>query len=416
MKFIYKAKKGPSEIVQGEIDAETEDAAFGEISAQGLVPIKLTPAGGVQAAPAKKTPEPVKDDTPVKINKGQVRIPHKELNIFIRQFSIMQRASVPLLKIFEVLQKQTHNRKFQEILRQIQDNIRGGSSLSESLRGYPKIFSPLFVNMVSSGEVSGTLDKVLMRLADFSEQEAEIRSKVKAALIYPAFLFLAGVATVFILLTFVMPRLMGLFADLGTELPSITRVLVRISGFCQSYWIFMAAAVALIVVWLRSQGLSEAQQKSFDQALLKLPMFGKIIEKAETARFLRSLELLYEGGIPLYQAVAIAAKTISNTVMREQLETVPKLLEGGSTLAASLEKVPYLSSFVTNMVSVGEESGQLGISVRETAAFYEQETNQFIKVATSLIEPMMILGVGLVIGFIIIAMLLPIFEISALAK
>lgn len=417
MKFIYKAKKGPTEIVEGDIEAESEDAALGKITAQGLVPIKLVSAEAPKPSAVKKNlPSESVSDVPVAINPAQVRIPYKELNVFIRQFSIMQRASVSLLKIFEVLQMQTQNRKFREVLRQIEEELRGGSSLSETLRRYPKIFSQLFVNMVSSGEVSGTLDKVLMRLADFSEQEAEIRAKVKAALVYPLFLLLAGIGTIFILLTFVMPRLMVLFSDLGTELPSITKGLLQISAFCQSYWVVIVGAAAFITVWLRAQGLSESQQRSVDEMLLKLPLMGKIVEKAETARFLRSLELLYEGGIPLYQAVAVAAKTISNSVMREDLSKVPERLEGGATLAKSLEEIPYLSIFVTNMVSVGEESGQLGVAVGETASFYEQETNQFIKIATSLIEPAMILGVGVVIGFIIIAMLLPIFEIHVLAQ
>ena len=420
MRFTYKAKKGPTETVEGELDAENEEAALVKITGLGLVPIKLAAPGAVKAPvhPVEKPHTMVSpaDVRPILIDKARVRIPYKDLNIFTRQFAILLKASVPLLKIFEILQMQTQNLKFRQILRDIQTRLREGDSLSEVLGQYPRIFSQLFVNMVNSGEVSGALDKVLLQLAAFSEKDSEIRSRVQSAMIYPAFLLLVGVATIFILLTFVMPRLMVMFADLGTQLPTITRMLLKVSHFFQSYWMIMAGAIAGIIIFLRSAGLSSAQWKIIDQALLKLPLFGVLIQKAETAKFLRSLELLYENGIPLYQAVAIATKTVGNSILREGLSKVPERLEGGMTLAKSLEQVSYISPFVTNMVSVGEESGQMGIAVRETASFYDQETDQFIKVATSLVEPALILGVGLVIGFIVIGMLLPIFEIHVLAQ
>lgn len=420
-KFLYKAKKGPTETVEGEIDAENEEAALGKISGLGLVPIKLLSATGapltstkvekqVHAAPAASNVKPIS------IDKAKVRVPHKDLNVFTRQFSILLRASVPLLKIFEILEVQAQSPKFKQVLKQIYDSLREGTSLSEALAQYPRIFSQLFVNMVNSGEISGALDKVLLQLADFSEKDAEIRSRVQSAMIYPLFLLLVGIGTIFVLLTFVMPRLMALFSDLGTQLPMITRVIMKISDFCQSYWMIMLGVALAFGVFLRSYGLSESQRRNIDKLVLKLPLFGNLVKKAETAKFLRSLELLYENGIPLYQAVAIATKTVSCIPLRDELAKVPSRLEGGMTLAKSLEQISYLSIFVTNMVSVGEESGQLGTAVRETATFYEQETNQFIKIATSLIEPALILGIGLVIGLLVIGMLLPIFEIHALAQ
>jgi type II secretory pathway component PulF len=420
-KFLYKAKKGPTETIEGEIDAENEEAALGKISGQGLVPIRIVSASGAppparvekRALEARPAAAEVK---PVAIDKAKARISHKDLNIFTRQFAILLRASVPLLKIIEILQIQSQNAKFRQILHQIEEGLREGDSLSAVLARYPRIFNQLFVNMVNSGEISGALDKVLVQLADFSEKEAEVRSKVQAAMIYPLFLLLVGIGTIFILLTFVMPRLMTLFADLGTELPTITRVIIRVSEFCQSYWMIMLGAALFIGIFLRSAGLSEKQRRMIDRTVLKLPLFGNLVKKAETAKFLRSLELLYENGIPLYQAVAIAAKTVTSIPLREDLAKVPERLEGGMTLAKSLEQIPYLSAFVTNMVSVGEESGQLGTAVRETASFFEAETNQFIKIATSLIEPALILTIGLVIGMLVIGMLLPIFEIHVMAN
>lgn len=418
-RFTYKAKKGPSEVVQGEIDAENEDAALGKIAALGLIPVRLISADGAKESPslhASASAGAQRGPTLSAREKNQIRISHRDLNIFTRQFAILLRANVPLLKIFDVLQTQAQHEKFRRVLQDIQTSLREGGSLSEALAAYPKIFSQMYVNMVHAGEVSGTLDQVLMRLAAFVEKEAEIISRVQSAMIYPLFLFCAGVGTIFILLTFVMPRLIGLFADLGTEPPAVTLFLIRVSRFCQKYWVLMTGGIALAGTVLRTRGLSSGQQKILDSFLIRLPLFGEVIKKAEIGRFLRSLELLYENGIPLYKAVEIAARTISNRVIRAELEKVPGLLEGGATLAKSLQQIPYISVFAANMVSVGEESGQLGPAVSETAAFFEQETQQFIKLATSLIEPFMILVVGGIVGFIVIAMLLPIFEIHVLAS
>ncbi len=412
-RFLYKAKKGPSEIVEGELDAENEDAALGKISGLGLIPIKL------QAASYAEGPGHSGDGQGFTISaesRGKIRISFNELNIFTRQFSILLKASVPLLRIFEILQMQAHNLKFKAVLHDMQDSLRQGAPLSEVLGHYPKIFSQVYISMVQAGEVTGTLDQVLARLSDFAEKEAEVRARVQSALIYPLFLFLMGIMTIFVLLTFVMPRLIGLFSDLGTELPMPTRVVIAVSHFCQANWIWMSITAGVVFFWLKFKGLSLPQKKILDRNVVRLPLLGTLIEKAETSRFLRSMELLYEHGIPLYQAVSVANKTVSNVVIRDELEKVPARLEGGSTLAKSLEDVPYISKFVTHMVAVGEESGQLGAAVRETASFYEQETNQAMKIATSLLEPIMILSIGLVVGFIVIAMLLPIFEIHVLAQ
>ena len=422
--FVYKAKKGPTEIVEGEIDAENEDAAIGKISALGLIPVKVASAESAPGPAPKKNPveadEPAPAVTPkeAKITSGRekIRVPHKELNVFTRQFAILMNASVPLLRIFGILEAQAKSPKFKRILEDIQESLRQGAVLSECLGQYKRIFSQLYVSMVSSGEVSGTLDKVLMRLAIFAEKDAELRGRVRNALVYPLFLLLMGIATVFILLTFVMPKMMELFDDLGTELPTITQVVIKASQFCQAYWPIIIGVVAAGVVLFRTRGLSQKQKKSLDRLALKLPLIGMIVEKAESARFLRSMELLYDNGIPLYKAVEVSTRTVGNLIMREELKKVPALLEGGSTFAKSLEEVEYISPFVTNMVEVGEESGQLGSAVRETASFYEQETDEVIKMATTLLEPMMILGIGVIVGFLVVAMLLPIFEIHVVAQ
>lgn len=426
-RFIYKAKKGPTEVVQGEINAEDEDSALGKISAMGLIPIKLQAATPGMQVPAEPTPvtkkvstakkeKPEKPSAPVKIDEAKIKIPLKDLNIFTRQFAILLKANVQLLKSFQVLQIQTSNVKFKEVLKKVQNALKEGSSLSEALQLFPRIFNNIYVSLIHSGEVSGTLDKVMLRLADFAERDAEVRSRVKSALVYPIILFFVGVGTIFVLITFVMPRLMVVFEDLGTELPEITQFMLRVSDFCQAYWMFMLGGVAVLVVYVRSIGMSKTQKRMFDALALKLPVFGKLVEKAEIAKFLRSLQLLYENGIPLFQAVDVSANTVSNLIIQEELKKVPALLEGGETLAASLETVPYISSFVTNMVSVGEESGQLDAAVGETASFFETETNQFVKMGTSILEPLMILGVGIIVGFIVIAMLLPIFDIQAMAS
>ena len=424
MKFAYKAKKGPTEVVQGELEAENEDAALGKVASLGLVPIRITEisaaTGQVVSRVEKKSPVKPKIQEaapPISLgDRAKVRVSHKELNIFTRQFSILTKASVPLLKIFDVLSLQTQSSKFKAALMDMQKTLRDGGGLSDTLAHYPRIFSQIYVNLINSGEISGTLDQVLGQLAEFADKDEETRSKVQSAMIYPLFLFLVGVLTVFILMTFVMPRLMNLFGDLGTELPGITKFMMAISVFCQNYWVVMVAVAAGIFSWFRIKGLSPAQKRLIDSFLIHAPVIKNVTEKSEIARFLRSLELLYGNGIPLYKAVSIATRTISNDFIRESLENVPDQLEGGATLAQSLEKVNYVTPFVCQMVSVGEESGALNSALKETANFYEQETNHFVKIATSLLEPLMILGIGGVIGFIVISMLLPIFEIHVTAR
>ncbi len=413
-RYLYKAKKGPAEIVQGEIDAENEAAALTKLTGWGLVPLKLEPEGTAAAASrggggtagAGAAPEA----------KNRVRASHQDMNIFTRQFSILSKASVPLLKIFDVLSHQSGNVKFRSALTEIKGSLSQGSSLSEVLAEYPRLFSQVYVSLIHSGEMSGTLDQVLARLAEFADKESEMRNKVRSALIYPLLLLLVGIGTIFVLITFVMPKLMVLFADLGTELPAITRFMMGVSDFFQRWWIVMGGVIAALFFWFRTAGLSASQQRAVDGLMVKLPGLGKVVEKAELARFLRSLELLYDNGIPLYQAVGVASRAVTNSVLREQLEKIPGRLEGGASLAASLEQIPFVSEFIRQMVSVGEESGQLGPALGETARFFEQETDQIVRTATSLIEPLMILGIGIVVGFIVISMLLPIFEISAIAK
>ncbi|MBN1687890.1 MAG: type II secretion system F family protein [Candidatus Omnitrophica bacterium] len=417
--YQYKAKKGPTEIVEGEISAENEDAAVSRISAMGLIPIKITDVRDGKAGSTSQgiRPSSVKDQTSMTMGDlSKIRVGYRDLNVFTRQFAILIKASVPLLRIFEVLQIQTTNDKFRQVLRYCQEALRGGASLSGVIEKFPRIFSQIYLSMIHSGEVSGTLDKVLERLAEFAEKESEIRSRVQSALIYPVFLLLVGIGTIFILFTFVMPRLLVLFDDLGTQLPAVTQVMMNISHFCQSYWMPIVGVVAALVVWFRARGLSEGQKAVLDHLVLGLPLFKELVKKAEIARFLRSLELMYENGIPLYRGVEVAMKTVGNSVIRNELKQVPERLESGATLANSLEPVPTMTPLVINMISVGEESGQLGTAVGETATFYEQETNQFIKTATSLLEPMMILGVGVVVGFVVVSMLLPIFEIHVFAQ
>ncbi len=418
-KFFYKAKKGPTEIVQGELDAENEDQALGKLAAQGLIPIRLglTPLEGgskpqaasrESAAPSLASPSPGKAG-----DVSKIKIRRRDFDILTRQFAILLRANVPLLRIFSVLQTQAVDPQFKMLLVDIQDKIRAGSSLSDALRNYPRVFSQLYVSMIEAGEVSGMLDAILVRLADFSEKEAEIRSRVQAALIYPLFLLGVGLLTVFALMTFILPRLMVVFQELDTELPAITKAVMAASHFLAGHWLPIVVGITGAILLFRTHKVSDAWKVFWDPLSLKIPIFGDLITKTETARFLRSLQLLYENGIPLFRAASVSARTVDNAAIRKSLEALPSNLQGGSTLTQSLQQIPYISSFVVNMVSVGEESGKLGDAVQETASFYESESAQVVKVATTLLEPLMIFFIGGLIGFIVIAMLLPIFEISA---
>ncbi len=404
MKFIYEAKKGPVELVKGVIEAESQSAAVDKLSQMGYIPIRVVAAGEKSF---NQRPNIAKQFSGLSLSK---KIRSKELTIFTEQLASLLKSKVPLFEALRFLHQQTENANLKIIISQAIDEIRDGKTLSGSLSKYPKVFPPLYVNMIESGEKGGVLEKTLLRLSEFRNRQEEIRGKVTSALVYPIFMLVVGVVSMFVLLTFVIPRMASLFNEVGQTLPLPTRILLSVSSQFRNYW-YLSPAIIVLGVFMFNR-MKEKKKGAFDKFKLKLPLIGNFIKKSAIARFARTLALLLASGIPLFQALAITIPTIENEIIKSDLELIRKGIIDGASFEQSMKRSLCFPRFTTNMLAVGEKGGNLEEVLLEIAVFYERETNRVIKVITSLLEPAMILVMGLIIGFIVFAMLLPIFQIN----
>ncbi len=413
--FAYRAKKGPTEVVQGTIEAATLEEAVDRLGRDGLLPIKLDelkPGGPVQAAPEKKAvqaPSPARGSS-----HGRVR--SSEITIFSRQMSSLLKAGVPILQGLWIITEQSQNAHFKRILNHAQEEVRNGKPFSSVLVQYPKLFPPIYVAMVRAGEDSGTLQETLLRVAEYRQKQEEITSRVRSAMAYPALMGLTGVGTIIYMLTFVIPKLTELFTRMASALPLPTRLLMATSAFLKDPWVWGASTGLLLLIMIVFRTRRRQVHAAWSAVSLGLPFIKVFVMKTELARFARTLELLVKCGIPILRALEMTAPVLGNTLLRAQVLQAQNQVAGGQQLGKSLREGGLFPLFTTNLISVGEESGNLEGSLSELASFYERETDEVIRIVTSLIEPLMILVMGVVVGFIVIAMLLPMFELNMAVK
>ncbi len=399
-RFVYKAKSNPKDIVEGAIEAENQDNAVTKLQQLGYFPISVYQEG-------------MKSEKSADFSLGFFKkVKAKDTGIFTRQLSDLLDSGLTILRALDVLHNQTENLNLKEIIQDLHNYVRDGGSFSEALSRHPKIFSNLYINMVKSGEVGGMLDAVLNRLADFAEKEEDVQGKIRASLAYPILLALLGTITIFVLLTFVIPRLVSMFTDIGQVLPLPTRILISVSGFFAGYWWLILAVIIIIVFSVRRRGRSREGRYALDLFKLNFPVLGDFIGKTEIARFGRTLGTLLGNGVSIIQSLDAVAEVAGNEVLRREVERMRKEVVEGSTLTKAIAKSRYFPEFVTNMIAVGEEGGQLEKSLFKVADSYERESDKTVKLMTTLLEPIMILVMGSIVGFIVISMLLPIFQIN----
>jgi type II secretory pathway component PulF len=410
-KYIYKAKKGPQDIITGEMDAESQDHVVNHLTNQGLVPVSIVERGkerveGVRSAP---TPQPTID-----IHPDSLKLKAKDINIFTRQLGSLMKAGVPILRALTLISQQTEEPKMKKLVSDLEKQIREGKMFSQSILKYPKVFNNLYVNLVKAGEKGGALGEVLDNLLEYREKEQDIQQKVQAALAYPVLTAIVGVVTVFAMLTFCMPKLLGLFEGMHRKLPISTRILIDLSRFMSTHWIWFVLGFVFVVL-LFGRVKEGSKKKAFlDFLKLHVPIFNKFVKDAEVAKFSRTLGLLIKNGVSVYSSLEMATDVLDNMALKEKLkEARLEISTQGSSLSKSLKKSNTMPSFVINMVSIGEEGGKLDKVLKEVADMYEREVEQGIKIITSLLEPIFILIVGIVVGFIVVAMLLPIFDIGS---
>ena len=396
--YIYKAKDGPGKTVQRELVAESKASAIARIEAMGLIPISVRPKGRGHAAQSRPS---------------QRGIRRSEISVLTRQLGSMIRSGVPILRALNTIEDQTENRRLQAVIGDLEASIRDGSMLSDGMRRYPKLFPELYVNMVESGESGGVLDTMLFRLAESREVEEENRRKVQAAMAYPTLVAVVGSATVFVLLSFFMPRVMALFEGYD-DLPLATRILLGTSEFFSTYWYWMVLGVGMVVVVIQRLAALDRGRTLVDGLKLGMPLLGKFLRDVDLARFARTFALLIDSGVSIDRVLTLSENAIHNAVLRREIETVrDRTMQHGMTLSAGLKATTHFPPFVGNMLAVGEETGRIDDALNEVARFYEGSVERQSRMVTSLIEPVLLLVVGALVGFIVFAMLLPIFEIGS---
>ena len=399
--YKYRAKKDAEAVVEGHIEASSEKVAVERLSLMGYLPIHLEEEA--QEAALSKT-------SPRGVIRG--RIKSSEVTVLSRQLASLLKSGVPVLKAIDVISEQSEDYKLKAALRQIHTAIKEGSTFSSAFLKYPNIFAPIYIAIIRSGEDSGALPDALERIADYRSKQEEMLSRFRMALAYPGFMALVGTGTVVFMLTFVMPRMMRLFSNMGQNLPLPTRILIAVSSLLQQWWPAIAVFLAVFIFVFRSQAKTRAGKLALSSLSLRLPIFGKFILKAELARFSRTLELLIKNGISILKAIDTAIPVLENELLKNNLRQSYKELEQGGSFGRSLKKVKAFPLFMSNLIIIGEESGRLADSLSEVANSYERDTDESIKTLASLLEPLMILVMGLIVGFIVVAMLLPVFELN----
>jgi general secretion pathway protein F len=392
---------------KGFIDATGLTAARQQLREQGVYPVEINQTTQKKESALASILE---------INLRQ-KVSAKEISVFTRQLSTLLGAGIPLVSSFNVLLGQTKNPLLRKVLAQIRGDLTEGKSLTASMENFPRIFPPFYINMVKAGEASGTINLVLERLADFSESQQALMNKIRSALAYPIIMFLVGSLVIFLLMTFVVPQITEIFSDMRQTLPLITTILIGISNFLKMFWwLVLLLIAALIVVFKYITGGTDAGRRWWDSIRLKAPLFGAVNLKIAIARFSRTLATLLQSGVPLLAAMDIVRNVVDNIFIGEIIAKAAKDVEEGQSLAAPLAQSGLFPPMVTEMIAIGEQSGSLEKMLNRVATAYETEAQSDILVMTSLLEPIMILLMGLIVGFIVFSILLPIFEMNQLIR
>ena len=398
--FAYRAKGSDGLVLEGTIEAEEKKSAMDSLRARKLVVLDLVQR---EATPWERVR--------ALFNRGAEGVPPKELVLFSRQLSTMVSTGVPIVRGLGVLERQTKNPTLKAALGAVRADIEGGLSISEALQRHRDVFPPLYISMVKAGELGGILDVVLDRLSAYLESAEILRAKVRSALMYPMIVLgVCGGVTVF-LLVFVIPRFEAIFAGFGSELPLLTQLLVDLSRLVQRFFILVVAAPFAARWAFRRYYATPEGQARVARALLELPIFGELMRKAAIARVARTLSTLVKSGVPMLPSLETAAETADNVVIAAAIRAARESVRDGGSLSVPLEKSGVFPEMVSSMIATGEETGALDTMLAKIADFYEQEIDTDVKGLASMIEPLVIVLMGVIVGTIVIAMFWPIFDL-----
>jgi len=393
--FVWKGKTRTGALQEGVLLADSRDAALAVLRRQNIQVTNLREKGKeVRLLP--------------RLPQG---IDAKRVAVFTRQFSVMLDAGLPLVQCLEILGEQEENRRFREVINQVRSDVEQGSSLADAMRKHPVAFNNLYTNMIAAGEAGGILDIILQRLSTYIEKAVKLNAQVKSALVYPTTVIVIAVLVVIVILWKVIPVFASLFAGLGGELPFLTRMVVGASNFLGRYFIFVAIGVVAIVYAVRAWHKTPSGARIIDAGLLRIPAIGMLLRKTAVARFCRTLSTLTSSGVPILDGLEITAKTAGNAIIEDAVMAVRKSVEEGKTISGPLAETKVFPAMVVHMINVGEQTGALDQMLSKIADFYEEEVDMAVANLMKLIEPLMILFLGTVIGTIVAAMYLPMYAI-----
>ncbi len=393
--FTYKGTNRSGGAVAGEMSASNKNELQGMLRRQQITPTKMSEKGKEFNLPT--------------FGSG---VSAKELAIFTRQFSVMIDAGLPLVQCLEILATQQENKTFQKVLTGTRSAVEGGSNLSTAMKQYPKVFDPLYSNMVEAGETGGILDTILQRLSTYIEKNVKLKAAVKSALIYPIGVLTIAAGVIFLLLWKVVPIFATLFAGLGVDLPLPTKIVIGLSNFVGSvFGLLIVVGFAAIVFGIKIWYGTQQGRFAIDTVILKLPVLGILMRKIAVARFTRTLGTLISSGVPILEGLDITAKTSGNAVVERALFSVRKALEEGKSLTEPLKESQVFPGMVTQMIAVGEQTGAMDAMLQKIADFYEDEVDSAVKDLLTALEPIMIVFLGVVVGGVVISMYLPLFTL-----
>jgi type IV pilus assembly protein PilC len=394
--YVFKAMDLAGAKAGGEVEAVSKQAVADQLKARGLIVLDVADKHAsreIELAFLK-------------------RVKAGELAVFSRQLATMIASGMSILRSLYVLEEQTENKFLKETIVAVRKDVEAGLSLSDSMARHPKVFNPLFVAMTRAGEAGGVLEDALMRVADQLQKDASLRKQIKSAMVYPTLVIIFAVGVMMALVAFLVPVFVGVFKQFGGKLPALTQVSVFLSAMVTGYWWAIFGGTAIVFVTFVKWKKSSWGRKQWDRFRLHVPMkIGAIVQQVAVARWSRTLASLTSAGVPLLLALEITGKTGGNVVVEEAMDGVIASVKRGGTIAAPLAQAPIFPTMVTHMVGVGEETGALDAMLERVAEFYEDQVEASVKALTSILEPIMIIVIGSIVGFIVISMYLPLFEV-----
>ncbi|MDP2862202.1 MAG: type II secretion system F family protein [Desulfobacterales bacterium] len=390
-----KNKKGKT--LKGEMEVSNEEAVKARLSNQKITPNKI-----------KLKPKDVFEN----IAFLQPKVKEADIILFCRQFSTMIDAGLPIIQCLDILQSQQENKTFKVMLKKIKESVESGSTLAEALKKYPDNYDDLFVNMIAAGEAGGILDTILQRLSAYMEKAAKLKSQVKGAMVYPVVTLVIAAVVLIVILVFVIPVFQDMFKDFGGELPLPTQIVVNMSEFVKSKVLYLIGALILFAIAYKKFSKTERGRIILDDLFLRLPVFGTLLRKVAVSKFTRTMGTMLSSGVAILEALDIVAKTAGNKTIEKAVYDVKSGISEGRTMADPLLESGVFPSMVCQMISVGESTGALDAMLGKIADFYDEEVDQAVENLTALIEPFMLVFLGITIGGLVIAMYLPIFKMA----